>query len=90
MARDSLDPSGIIGESFRIEAITAGECRSIFLDWTLKHSLETDMMAAVQALLARHANEPQDHPMILTLKAALDPAATPSRKGGRAARVMPN
>ena len=33
--RDPLDPKGLIRESYRIEGITEGECRSVFLDWAL-------------------------------------------------------
>ena len=29
------DPKGLIREAYRIEGITLGECRSIFLDWAL-------------------------------------------------------
>jgi hypothetical protein len=29
------DPKGLIRESYRIEGITAGECRSILVDWAL-------------------------------------------------------
>ena len=34
-SRDPLDPKGLIREAYRIDGITAGECRSIFLDWAL-------------------------------------------------------
>jgi hypothetical protein len=27
------DPKGLVRESYRIEGITLGECRSIFVDW---------------------------------------------------------
>ena len=30
-----LDPKGLIREAYRIEGITAAQCRSIFLDWAL-------------------------------------------------------
>jgi hypothetical protein len=29
------DPKGLVRESYRIEGITPGECRSIFMDWAL-------------------------------------------------------
>ena len=35
MERDPLDHKGLIREAYRIEGITLGECRSIFLDWAL-------------------------------------------------------
>jgi hypothetical protein len=35
MDLSEADPKGLIRESYRIEGITAGECRSIFVDWAL-------------------------------------------------------
>ena len=32
----SIDPRGMIFESYRIDGITIEECRMIFLDWHLK------------------------------------------------------
>jgi len=31
----SIDPRGLIFESYRIDGITIEECRMIFLDWAL-------------------------------------------------------
>ena len=86
MKGDALDPSGVIGEAYRIAGITAGECRSIFLDWALKVPLGTDPRARVRALLAHYADQPPDHPMTAVLRAALGAAEPPRRKGGRAGR----
>lgn len=84
--KDKFDPTGVIAEAFRIDNITASECRSIFLDWALKVPIDADNQAWVQELLIRHAHQPQDHPMIETLRAALQQATTPKRRGGRAGR----
>ena len=74
--KDELDPKGLIQEAYRIEGISAPECRSIFLDWALGVPLGADPRETVRALLARHAGEPADHPMTLPrLMASKDSAA---------------
>ena len=82
------DPRGLIREAFAIEGITAGECRSIFLDWALGVPSERDTRAEV-ALLVNHYSEtaPADHPMLETLRAAMVAPDKPRRRGGRSARV---
>ena len=42
MTLDDVDKTGLIRESFRIDRISAAECRSIFLDWAIKLPAETD------------------------------------------------
>lgn len=81
----SLDPKGLIGDSFKIDGITAGECRSIFLDWAL--SFDGDQKAAIEGLLEWHADAPDGHPMKATLREGLGTAAAPKRRGGRSARL---
>ncbi len=81
------DPRGLIQEAFRIEGITAEECRSIFLDWALGVPVGEDSKEWARDLLAQHAGEPMDHPMTQTLRAALDDQSAPRRRGGRSARV---
>lgn len=87
MTPDALDPKGLIKEAFRIEGIGAGECRSIFLDWALGVPIGQDPKAQVKALLVRHADEPLDHPMTATLRAALAEHGPARRRGGRAGRL---
>lgn len=84
---DVHDPKGLIHEAYRIEGIGAPECRSIFLDWALGVPQELDTQSAVKNLLVKYADQPADHPMTKTLLAALNTAAPPKRRGGRAARV---
>lgn len=81
------DPKGLIYESFRIDGITAGECRSIFLDWALSMPQGFDTHAAVQALLVQYVDQPDAHPMKAVLQAALMQGGTARRRGGRAARL---
>lgn len=81
------DPKGLIRESYRIDGITEGECRSIFLDWAISLPTGTDSGEAITALLALHGADAPDHPMTGVLRAGLDAAAKPRRRGGRAGRV---
>lgn len=81
------DPKGLVRESYAIDGITPGECRSIFLDWALSLAIGTDTAEATRALIAHYALDRPDHPMSAVLADGLKPAPRPSRRGGRAARV---
>jgi hypothetical protein len=86
--RDPLDPKGVIAESYRIDGIGAAECRSIFLDWALSTPMDaTGPAPMIGLLLARHGAAHPDHPMTAVLRAGLDDAPRPRRRGGRAARL---
>ncbi len=81
MDMSEADPKGLIRESYRIDGITAPECRSIFLDWALSLKGNTDPREAMRAALAHYAGA-ADHPMTRVLsEGLLAPAATPSRRG---------
>jgi hypothetical protein len=85
-ATDPLDPKGLIREAFRIDGISASECRSIFVDWAL--SVEgDDMRPLIARLLDKHRDEPSDHPMRAVLTEGLTAPPRARRRGGRAARV---
>lgn len=84
MAKDGQgpdDPKGLIHEAYRIEGITLGECRTIFLDWAL--SFAGDTAQAVPRLLDGRP----EHPMTDVLREAMAAPARSGRRGGRAARV---
>ncbi len=82
------DPKGLVRESFRIDGISASECRSILTDWALSLPPEQDDRAAIAELLQRYGAQAPDHPMTALLRAALDaPPMQPRRRGGRAARL---
>ena len=53
MELSEADPKGLVRESYAIEGITVGECRSIFLDWALSLRDGLSVPEAVQVLLAR-------------------------------------
>lgn len=79
---DRHDPKGLIRESFRIEAISDAECRSILIDWALSLPDGVDQTAALGALLALYGAGNPDHPMTRLLEQGL---AQPARRGrGRA------
>lgn len=84
---DPDDKKGLIRESYRIEGITLSECRSIFLDWILSMPAGADHTGPVQRMLTKYADQPAQHPMTQTLKAALRTSGPARRRGGRAARV---
>lgn len=79
------DPKGLIRESYRIDGITAAECRSILVDWALSLPLDTASSVVAARLHAAHAL--QDHPMthLLAEAAAVEPSQS-KRRGGRAGR----
>lgn len=86
MHKDPHDPKGLIREAYRIPGITPGECRSIFLDWAISAPGD-DPRAQIRHLLTSHGAAAPDHPMTLTLRAALDDTSPARRRGGRAGRL---
>ena len=82
---DAFDPKGLIAEAYKIDGITAAECRSIFLDWAL--NLEGDSASALNILLERHGQD--DHPMTQVLREGLSASAKPRRRGGWRSRERP-
>lgn len=83
----STDPKGLIRESYLIAGITAGECRSIFLDWALSVPQDSDHQALIRELLAQYGATYPDHPMTATLQEGLNSPVAPRRRGGRAGRM---
>ena len=49
------DPKGLVRESYRIEGITPGECRSIFMDWALSIPVGRSVADAVRGVLGSEA-----------------------------------
>jgi hypothetical protein len=80
------DPKGLVRESYRIEGITAGECRSIFMDWALSIPVDAKVGDAVRVLIATYALAAPDHPMSTVLQHALTAPEAPRRRGGRMGR----
>lgn len=84
----SLDPGGLIRESYRIENITIEEARSIFLDWAIKIGPEMRADIAIRRLLGLYERGAADiHPMTLVLREGLGSLIGPNgRRGGSRAR----
>ena len=84
----AIDPRGLIFESYRIEGIVVEECRSIFLEWALGLPQDTDMPAALNALMVEYGAGNPDHPMTSVVVEGLGRTATAAgRRGGRMART---
>lgn len=90
---EQADPKGLIRESFRIDGISPGECRSIFVDWALSLPPGVDDVAAIRLLIEQYAPKAapggQSHPMVgvLVQGAQARMSGPPKRRGGRAARL---
>ena len=84
-----MDPKSLMFEAYRIEGITASQCRSIFLDWALGLPLGQDPSAAIQAILDRYGADNPDHPMSEVLCQGLKSAGKPKRRGGWRSRNRP-
>ena len=86
MDENTLDPKGVIRESYRIEGITEPECRSIFLDWAIGVPTGADARHYIQRLLDLYGADAPDHPMTRVLTDGLEAPAHTGRRGGRAGR----
>jgi len=81
----SIDPRGMIFESYRIDGITIEECRMIFLDWALESS-KTDLTEDINILLKEYQGKFSNHPMTSVLRSGLLKSKKTGRRGGRSAR----
>ncbi|MCB6176914.1 hypothetical protein LHP98_02065 [Rhodobacter sp. Har01] len=86
MRLEEADPKGLVRESYRIEGITLGECRSIFVDWALSLPQDRSVTDALRCLIAEYGPDAADHPMTATLLQGLDAPSATGRRGGRTAR----
>ncbi|MCY4209203.1 MAG: hypothetical protein OXD29_14825 [Roseovarius sp.] len=82
MNSDALDPKALIREAYRMDGITDGECRSIFLDWALSLPGEADSGEILKKLFDQYNPDHPGHPMTRVIEEGLDAVATPRRKGG--------
>ena len=82
MKGDMLDPKALVYESFRIEGITAAECRTIFLDWVLSLPVEHDTATSLKLLIEKYSPDFPDHPMTEVMRQGLTTMGTPRRRGG--------
>lgn len=84
------DPKGLIRESYLIDGITEGECRSILLDWALGLPEGRSVPDALPVLIDHYVSRNPQHPMNSVLAAGLAHAAPAERRGGRAGRAGPD
>jgi len=84
---DPDDPKGLVRESYLIDGITVGDCRSIFLDWALSLPVDADPQPHLATLLDRYGQTDPDHPMTATLRAGLEKSTPSRRRGGRGGRI---
>jgi hypothetical protein len=87
MQIEEADPKGLIRESYRIEGITDGECRSIFIDWALSLPAGMTSAEALPVVIAFYATTAPGHPMSSVLQAGLATPPAPARRGGRTGRM---
>ncbi|NPD15856.1 hypothetical protein HOY34_11670 [Xinfangfangia sp. D13-10-4-6] len=87
MQLSEADPKGLVRESYRIEGISDGECRSIFIDWALSLGDSRKVPDALRTLIAEYVAGAPDHPMNAVLIAGLMPAPEAKRRGGRLGRA---
>lgn len=80
------DPRGLIREAYRIEGISASECRSVFVDWALSAPSGQAGRDALRMLVETYAEAAPDHPMSALLREGLSRHAEPRRRGGARAR----
>ena len=86
MTEERHDPKGLIRESYRIDGITAAECRSIFLDWVLGVPEDADTRCLIKAHLEHYRPLHPNHPMTEVLRQGLVGPSNPARRGGWRAR----
>lgn len=84
----TLDPGGLIRESYRIDGLSLAEARSIFLDWAIKLDPDLEPSIAIRRLLGVYGTSaPADHPMTSVLRDGLGRLVGPSgRRGGARGR----
>lgn len=88
MDLNTIDRKGLILEAYRIVGITAGECRSIFLDWALNLPEGQDNHRAILHLLQVYSGDASDHPMTAVLNEGLVKQPIARRRGGRKGRLV--
>lgn len=78
-----IDPKGLFKDVYSMDGITAGECRSVFLDWAISGRVAGDEQAALATLYAHYGPQFPGHPMTEVLRQATEaPAQKPTRRGG--------
>ena len=82
MKGDIDDPKALIREWYNIAGITYGECRTIFLAWSLGVPADEKPMAVISRILNQYGSAHPDHPMTHVLKEGLEASPARGRRGG--------
>ena len=82
MKGDIDDPKALIREGYNIAGITYGECRTIFLAWSLGVPADEKPLTVIARLLIQYGAAYPDHPMTHVLKEGLEASPAPVRRGG--------
>ena len=86
--RLEVDPRGLLFEAYRIDGITAPDCKTIFLDWLLGLGRDINVHSAIKAALDEYQESNPKHPMTLVLIEGLEvDKKAKGRRGGRIGRV---
>ena len=88
MNMKQIDPRGLFEDSYLIEGITEGECRSIFLDWAIGIPVGQDPKAWIKIVLHQYQPKNPDHPMTKVLSEGLGAVTKKGRRGGRTGREI--
>lgn len=88
MRLKDMDKRELFEDSYRIDGITEGECRSIFLDWAIGIPAGQDPKPWLRLIHAHYQPMYPDHPMTKVLSESLGEVAKTGRRGGRAGRVI--
>ena len=83
-----MDGRGLFDDSYKIDGITEGECRSIFLDWAIGIPAGQEPKPWLVQIYAHYQPQFPDHPMTNVLKESLGQAEHTGRRGARAGRVI--
>lgn len=87
MDLNTIDRKGLIREAYKIEGITYGECRTIFLDWALNLPDGYDNREAMAFLMDSYKDTSDAHPMTAVLREGLADTPNAKRRGGRKGRL---
>ena len=63
----NADPKELISESYKMDSVTEGECRSIFFGWALSVDEKSDPINLISNLLELYGNTYPNHPMTKVL-----------------------
>ena len=63
----NADPKELISESYKMDSVTEGECRSIFFGWALAIDENSDPIKLIASLLELYGTYYPNHPMTKVL-----------------------